>query len=954
MEIFRLFGSIFVETDQATRNMNQLNTHVESGQSKFKGLMSTLADFGLAMNAVSDIFSKVYSASTSLFTLAEKTSDYGSEIVDLSAKIGMSTDSFQQWKYVVENAGVEMSVFQGGFKKFNGVLDDASKDKEKRAVFDNLGISITNVNGKLKPTEELFNKAITALQKMPEGANKAALAADLFGKSSTELGSILNGTSKDLADAKKRAVDLGLVMSGESLTQMDNFGDTLQDLKKSFSAVGMMIGMEVIPVFQKMINWAIANMPQIRSLVGNAFDYIKGIALDVYKVFNDKVLPIFKYLYDTVKQNMPQTKSTFKDSLGLIKEIAGEVYDIFNEKVLPVFKELYNYVKQNIPQIKKFFKEEFETIKSIVLDVYKIFKDNYLPTLKELYEYIKQNMPKIKQFFHDSFGVMAKVIDGIIDSIKSLTKFMEKYWDVLEPIFVGIAAGLVTMKAITVAQAAWTAAVAAWAVVGALATTVTTAFGVALAFATSPIGIVVLAIGALVAVGVLLYNNWDIIKEKAALLWGYLKAFAGKVVQYGKDIVFGLWNGISDMGQWIKDKVLGFVGGIGKTITDFFGIHSPSKLTEGYGKNIVEGLANGILDNAQAAGEAALEMSRVVISNLDKLESATIKALKTKYSAEEKLQEDSINKQMQRLKTATDMAISQYNREYEAKMKKIAGERDPKLKALQTEIDNINKLTDVENEALKEKEYNAEITKLKAELLAADTADKKLSIQKELDQKLADHAREAELASRNARIEAIRVQMEDVNAAALKKEEQAKIELEKQKAKEKLQQDMNLAFLQSKLDSTKKHYEQLNSEESIQAEVRRLALQANNTELINVLQAYNPKWQDAGQSFGESLLNGLNSTKTRIQSAVQSIMSMVNSTQSAQNQVILQAQQAWNQANAIGDKVAMDKAHSIAESARAAGGGTTVNINSPNLFNDKDADKLGDLIVTRLRVLGVK
>lgn len=75
----------------------------------------------------------------------------------------------------------------------------------------------------------------------------------------------------------------------------------------------------------------------------------------------------------------------------------------------------------------------------------------------------------------------------------------------------------------TAAQVAMTAATVAWNAVCALATAATTAFGAAVAFLTSPIGIAIVAIGAIIAIGVLLYKNWDTIKEKAKEVWDFVK-----------------------------------------------------------------------------------------------------------------------------------------------------------------------------------------------------------------------------------------------------------------------------------------------------------------------------------------------------------------------------------------------------------------------------------------------
>ena len=67
-----------------------------------------------------------------------------------------------------------------------------------------------------------------------------------------------------------------------------------------------------------------------------------------------------------------------------------------------------------------------------------------------------------------------------------------------------------------------TAATVAWNAICAIATAATTAFGAAVAFLTSPIGLACLAIAALVAGGVLLWKNWDTVKEKCGQLHDWI------------------------------------------------------------------------------------------------------------------------------------------------------------------------------------------------------------------------------------------------------------------------------------------------------------------------------------------------------------------------------------------------------------------------------------------------
>lgn len=65
------------------------------------------------------------------------------------------------------------------------------------------------------------------------------------------------------------------------------------------------------------------------------------------------------------------------------------------------------------------------------------------------------------------------------------------------------------------------------------------------------------------------------------------------VIEVGKDIVRGVWDGIKAMGRWIKEKVSGFFGGIVDNVKGVLGIHSPSRVFAGIGENMALGLGEG-------------------------------------------------------------------------------------------------------------------------------------------------------------------------------------------------------------------------------------------------------------------------------------------------------------------------------------------------------------------------
>lgn len=80
-----------------------------------------------------------------------------------------------------------------------------------------------------------------------------------------------------------------------------------------------------------------------------------------------------------------------------------------------------------------------------------------------------------------------------------------------------------------------------------------------------------------------------------------LKELPSKVLNIGKDLIKGLWEGIGNMAGWIGEKIKGFGEGILNQLKDFFGIHSPSTLMrDTIGINLAKGVGVGFEDGMKA------------------------------------------------------------------------------------------------------------------------------------------------------------------------------------------------------------------------------------------------------------------------------------------------------------------------------------------------------------------
>ena len=104
---------------------------------------------------------------------------------------------------------------------------------------------------------------------------------------------------------------------------------------------------------------------------------------------------------------------------------------------------------------------------------------------------------------------------------------------------------------------------------------------------------------------------WNIIKIIGETL------APSNLIRIGSDVIKGIWDGISQMGNWLKDKVVNFVKDkIPGPIKSALGIHSPSKVAAGLGMEVPAGLAQGIYKKAGLVTRAVTGMANEAISSL--------------------------------------------------------------------------------------------------------------------------------------------------------------------------------------------------------------------------------------------------------------------------------------------------------------------------------------------------
>lgn len=148
-------------------------------------------------------------------------------------------------------------------------------------------------------------------------------------------------------------------------------------------------------------------------------------------------------------------------------------------------------------------------------------------------------------------GVIVDVLKAVVDALKAFGDWASEHKELIGDI-------AIVIGSFATAWVIVTGAIKAWQTAAAVASAVTAGLSAAITFLTSPVAIVILVIGALIAIGVLLWKNWDTVKEKATQIWNSLSEFFKTTTANIGKFFSDLWKGISitfkNVGKWFTEK----------------------------------------------------------------------------------------------------------------------------------------------------------------------------------------------------------------------------------------------------------------------------------------------------------------------------------------------------------------------------------------------------------------
>lgn len=413
MELFKLFGSIMIDNKKANESISETDSRASKLVHGFKKGIKTAAVMGTALTGMA------VAGGTALFGMANKAAASGDRVDKLSQKIGMSRKGFQEWDYILSQNGMSIESLQGGMKKLNNTIDDAiGGSKTAVNAFGRIGISVDDLKG--KSPEQVFEMTVKALQGMPDGAEKAALANELLGRSGSELMPLLNGSSKSVDELKAKAKELGIVLSDDSIDASVKFTDTLDSLKRSLGAVVTKVGVAVMPIMQKAADWVIANMPTIQMVMGTVFKYIGQFVSAAVDVFQTYFLPVLQFIFNWIRDNWPQISNFIGTVFNLIKDIIHQateaikvIWDLFGEHIMAAVELVWGIIKEVITNL-------LNIIRGIILAVTSLIKGDWSGVWEGIKMIFAAVWDNIKTIVSTAIGLVKQIILIALQAIGAL------------------------------------------------------------------------------------------------------------------------------------------------------------------------------------------------------------------------------------------------------------------------------------------------------------------------------------------------------------------------------------------------------------------------------------------------------------------------------------------------------------------------------------------------------
>ena len=395
LEIFKLVGSIFIDTDKADKSLQKTDKQASS----FGETLGKVG--GVAAGVASAVVGTATAVGAAALGVANDVSQTADTIDKASIRMGISAESYQELAYAAGQCGVEMTTMESAAKKLEG----------------------TDLN---------LEDAMNQIMSLTTAEERSAAAADLFGeKIAYNLSPLIEQSGEDFDGLISRANELGLVMSSDAVKAGVEFGDLMSDLKQSLGALKNSLGTAFIPMINELLKGLIAYIPQIQSAFAQFAPMISDFFATLVPILLNMADQIFPVFMDVLNSLLPVVGELIQTLLPVAVEIIQAVLPLALELIQAVLPLAVQIITSLLPLITALL-PLLEPIVGILLAILVPLTDMLTHFLPPIIDLLVMLTTQVINQLVDSLNWVEGVVLGVMNVLDSaLTPWIDSIMQML-------------------------------------------------------------------------------------------------------------------------------------------------------------------------------------------------------------------------------------------------------------------------------------------------------------------------------------------------------------------------------------------------------------------------------------------------------------------------------------------------------------------------------------------
>ncbi len=354
------------------------------------GLNKTFATFGLIVSG---------GAFVGLVKGAIDSADSFGKMAD---QTGIAANTLQAYVNAGKLAGVSQETIDKGLKRLAQSMREADQGVATyKDSFDSLGISVRGTDGTLKTSEQVLGEVADRFATMENGATKAAISMEIFGRSGANLINLLNGGAASLEE-------FNYAVSDEFAQNAEFFNDQIAVLAIRFDGFRKQLTDALLPTLNNLVKM----FSNILSSDKDFDAFFKGIEVGL-KIISSSVFTVvagFRFLSTTIKSIISALNQLRQGNLAGVGDALGGGLTETNEQLkkdMQIFKQIFTG-EENAPAT--YFSKGTKSVQEFTEEITKSFGGQMQSKLKTFNDSIKT----IQESMAD---VVVKGIKGMEDAL---------------------------------------------------------------------------------------------------------------------------------------------------------------------------------------------------------------------------------------------------------------------------------------------------------------------------------------------------------------------------------------------------------------------------------------------------------------------------------------------------------------------------------------------------------